>query len=119
MTTYALQQLIQKESTYVTRKMLAKEVHSYLRPFDLVISFGAGDITKIHDELLEFHPVVRPLKVALIYGGKSVENEVSCNSSQHVMRGLDQPLFRNRTFLHRPSGDVAQPAHPYPARRRY
>ena len=96
-TSNALQRIINKESTYVTRKGLAKEVHSYLRPFDLVISFGAGDISKVHDEILEFPPI-RPLKVALIYGGKSVENEVSCNSSKNVLRGLDQPLFETEHF---------------------
>lgn len=97
-TSNALQRIINKDSTYVTRKGLAKEVHSYLRPFDLVISFGAGDITKVHDEILEFEPVVRPLKVALLYGGKSVENEVSCRSSTNVLKGLDQPIFDVENF---------------------
>jgi D-alanine--D-alanine ligase len=95
-TSNALQRIINKDSTYVTRKGLAKEVHSYLRPFDLVISFGAGDITKVHEEILEYP--IRPLKVALVYGGKSSEHEVSCSSSQQALIGLDQPLFETEHF---------------------
>lgn len=90
--TSCLQEVIAKESQYVARHKLAHEVHSYLRPFDLVISFGAGDISSIHDEILQIGPI-RPLKVGLVYGGKSAEHEISCNSSKHVLKGLDQPLF--------------------------
>ena len=92
LTALRVQEAIEKRSTYVDRKNLAQEVHSYLRPFDLVISFGAGDISKIHDEIISLGEI-KPLKIGLVYGGRSAEHEVSCSSSQLVQKGLDQEIF--------------------------
>lgn len=69
---------IPSQKFFVERAKMAEFFSSFLRPHDVFISLGAGDITKLSLEILE--KPIHPYKVALVSGGKSIEREVSLNS---------------------------------------
>lgn len=84
----------------VQRKDLAREIGTFLRPHDIVVGLGAGDITKLGPELLTYIKTnpVRKLKIGLIYGGRSVEHEVSLMSSRNVLKNLRTDFYEILQF---------------------
>lgn len=80
-----------KKSIYIPRAQLAEGVCKLIRPFDIVISMGAGDITYLPKEL---EPLpIRNLHLGLIFGGRSTEHEVSFMSARNLFRAVDRNLF--------------------------
>lgn len=83
------------EGIYVPREELLSYFQDRLRPLDMVVTLGAGDITVLSEELLdqlERHPP-KKLKLAVLYGGRSSEHEVSLRSARNVMASIDEELF--------------------------
>lgn len=82
------------------RERLVEELAAALRPHDVAVFMGAGDITKAATELaLQIGD--RPLtkyKVGLIMGGKNSEHEVSLESSKTVAAGLDPRYYTVQEF---------------------
>jgi UDP-N-acetylmuramate--alanine ligase len=80
---------------YVAREDLAKVISGYLRPHDVVVTLGAGDITKLAVELLNYNKKepVSKLKIGVIYGGKSLEHEVSLMSAEHIINSLSPDYY--------------------------
>ncbi len=58
-------------------------------PHDVVVTMGAGDITKVGREL----KLSRRLKLALLSGGCSSEHEISLLSADNVKHSLDDSLY--------------------------
>jgi UDP-N-acetylmuramate--alanine ligase len=80
---------------YTQRHQLAQAVSQLVRPHDVVVTLGAGDITKLAGEImpiLKEHPPVK-LKVGLIFGGCSTEHEISLSSAQHFCDALNRHLY--------------------------
>ncbi len=92
---------IQKFSTvptsYAARENLCENLKIILRPHDVVLTLGAGDINRLHSELLkDFSP--KKLNIGLIFGGRSCEHEISLRSSRFVGNSLNPDLYNVRYF---------------------
>lgn len=60
-----------------------------LRPHDVFLTLGAGDVTYVTDECFE----IKKRRVGLIFGGKSCEHEISLRSARFVSESLDRSLY--------------------------
>lgn len=100
----AIMKEIQQHSTipcrYVPRAQLADALAKFLRPHDVMVSLGAGDITKISGEiqsLWEKNPIEK-IKLGVICGGTSVEHEVALSSANTFCKGLSSDYYDIRYF---------------------
>jgi UDP-N-acetylmuramate--alanine ligase len=92
---------IQKTSTvpctYLPKERWCEELKTALQPHDVLLTLGAGDITRLHADLIrEFCP--RKLTLGLIFGGRSCEHEISVRSSRFVAASLSHDLYSVRFF---------------------
>lgn len=80
---------------YVARSDLVRVISEHLRPHDVVVDLGAGDITKLGPELLAYNKnkQISKLKIGLIYGGKSVEHDVSLMSARNIINSLKTDYY--------------------------
>jgi len=89
---------IQKTSSlpclYIPRQAW-ESIQDLLRPHDVFISMGAGDVTSVHDRL---HPS-RKYRVGVCFGGKSCEHEVSIRSANFVRQSLREELYDVEPFF--------------------
>lgn len=88
-------------SKYVKREALLDTTLNEIRPLDIVVTFGAGDITQLGKQLvakLTAKPL-SPLKLGLIFGGKSYEHDVSILSARNIDRAIDSHLYSKETFF--------------------
>lgn len=85
---------------YVSREGLSTYLCDSLRVHDVVVTLGAGDITKLSGEILEKFKKEAPqkLKVGVVYGGRSVEHEISLMSAKHVSQSLNPDLYQIQHF---------------------
>ncbi|MBA3958422.1 MAG: UDP-N-acetylmuramate--L-alanine ligase [Parachlamydiaceae bacterium] len=85
---------------YVARKDLNDYLMKQLQPHDVVVTLGAGDITKLGSEMVLrlSKEKIKPLRVGLIFGGRSVEHEVSLISTTYVQGGLQQEGYTTIPF---------------------
>lgn len=110
-----IQQEIKQKSTipcrYVARSALSHCLSQFLQPFDVVVTLGAGDITKLGNDalsLLEKQPH-RFLKVAVIWGDYEFFAEV-----KHQIQRLASPylsfceLGQTKNFQWLAENDVVQ-----------
>lgn len=95
-----IEQLSQVGVTKVDQEQLSAYYQRELKPFDVVISIGAGDISKKAREAFE---IIREkslkLKVGVIYGGQSPEHFISKISKNFVFEGLEAPWFDVKSFF--------------------
>ncbi len=85
---------------YISNESLLQETLQILRPYDIVVTMGAGDITRFGMELLteiKKKPLTK-LKLAGIYGGKSSEHEISIRSAKNVFSSIDSSIFDLQLF---------------------
>jgi len=84
-----------QKATYICIEDLLDHLKKEIRPFDVVITLGAGDINKVLEPLSK---VEKKLHVALLYGGPSLENKVAIDSAKTFYEGLDQEFYQTETF---------------------
>lgn len=86
--------------TYVPRESLASHSASFSRPFDLIVTLGAGDITQLGPEILHSLQKKPPqkIKLGLLFGGESGEHEISLRSSKYILKNLDPNIFDVKPF---------------------
>ncbi|MCH9608890.1 MAG: UDP-N-acetylmuramate--L-alanine ligase [Chlamydiales bacterium] len=70
-----------------------QELENFLRPHDIFISMGAGDVTD-----LELHPRTK-YRLGVVYGGKSFEHDISVTTAKCVMDALDTTLYDVETYF--------------------
>lgn len=88
-----------KRCRYVEKKELKKEMINLSRPFDVVIFLGAGDISSIGKNIaMEYTKKSKKLKLALLFGGKSVEHEISKLSAKSISKNLDFSVYDIDSF---------------------
>lgn len=77
------------------RKTIAEKLAEVVRPHDVVVTLGAGDVTKAGRELLAIlHKKAPPkLKVGYIFGGKSIEHDVSLISAVNVLPSVNTDYY--------------------------
>jgi UDP-N-acetylmuramate--alanine ligase len=73
---------------------LEQKVSCLLYPHDVVLTLGAGDVTKVAGPLLQRISEKPPkYKVAVLFGGTSSEHEVSLMSAATIIEGLDRTYY--------------------------
>lgn len=83
-----------KKAHFFPRGQLEKKLVALLRPHDVVLLLGAGDITQAADLILQgVEKAQKKLKVGLIYGGISQENAVSKLSFARILSLLDPEIY--------------------------
>ena len=85
----------QKEVVYIPRSELISGLQLILRPHDVLITLGAGDITKVGTDLviyLQKNPI-KKMVVGLLFGGMNCEHEVSCVSAKNIANHLSRDLY--------------------------
>ncbi|MFN0065740.1 MAG: UDP-N-acetylmuramate--L-alanine ligase [Chlamydiales bacterium] len=92
---------IKKQSTipcsYLPKEQWREVLQNELRPHDVFVTLGAGDVTKCHDFFgPDFSP--RKWRVGLVYGGLSSEHEISLRSARFVHTALDRSLYEIEVF---------------------
>lgn len=107
-----IQQTLKERCRHVPRKEMADKLCSILKPHDVVVTMGAGDVTKISGEVLERFALKAPpkLKVGVVYGGMSVEHDISMISSANIISAMKQDYYdieqfgitRNGKWFHGP-----------------
>ncbi len=85
---------------YVPRNSLRSTLVTIARPHDVILTMGAGDITKLSGELAEHFADQNPkrMTVGFICGGASVEHEVSCLSSKQMLPHLKTDYYEVKLF---------------------
>lgn len=69
-----------------------ERIKESLQPHDVFVTIGAGDIFRVHDELIhDFSP--KKITLGLVFGGASCEHEISLRSSRFVAESLDRNLY--------------------------
>lgn len=92
---------------YVPHSQLVSELASRLRPHDVVVTIGAGDIFRIGTQLLDtlaIHPITK-WKVGVVFGGKSIEHEISLMSAKYVCASLRRDYYDLIEFGISPQGE--------------
>ncbi|HEX4839378.1 MAG TPA: UDP-N-acetylmuramate--L-alanine ligase [Rhabdochlamydiaceae bacterium] len=76
---------------YHPRAEYSAAIASYLRPHDVVLSIGAGDITEVCTEILQHD--IKPFRLAVCQGGKSAEHEVALSSGKVLMSQMNPDYY--------------------------
>lgn len=90
----------QLNAQYCPRKELPQKIASILEVNDVVVSLGAGDITHLFNETVPYIMATPPkkIKIGLIFGGASVEHEISLISARNVDQGFDKSIYEIQYF---------------------
>lgn len=98
-TAEAIVQELQKHSLtkvrHVPRNSVRSTLVAFLRPHDVVVTMGAGDVTKVSAELTDHFSRQPPkrLTVGVLCGGISPEHEVSLSSTKEVISHLSKEFY--------------------------
>jgi UDP-N-acetylmuramate--alanine ligase len=76
---------------FVPRDQMADFLASVLRPHDVLVTMGAGDITQLASEVLAKE--IPPYKLGVLDGGKSAEYEVSLSSAKVVSEAINPEYY--------------------------
>lgn len=85
---------------YVSRKECVDHLAATLRPHDVLVTLGAGDITSVHRP---FKP--KKWKVGVVSGGRSNEHEISVRSGKFVKGALNPEFYDVIPFHIHQSGE--------------
>jgi UDP-N-acetylmuramate--alanine ligase len=96
------QKLCQKigpKAHFISRQQLEAGVATFLKPLDVVLTIGAGDVTHTGEPILQLYAQRAPkLTVGVLFGGASAEHSVSLMSAKNVISGLDQKNYDVKLF---------------------
>ncbi|KPK33018.1 MAG: hypothetical protein AMS24_02410 [Chlamydiae bacterium SM23_39] len=91
---------------YIAKENLL-DISKILKPYDVIIFLGAGDISKIGKDIFErFKKDPNKLKLNIFFGGKSVEHEISLLSAKNIYKNLDKSLYEIRLFKISKEGEL-------------
>lgn len=93
------------KTKYINRAHLVENALNELKPFDILITIGAGDITNVGPQILTELPKKNvKLKLGLICGSVSHEHYISLVSSRFYLNEYDKELYEMQLFKILPSG---------------
>lgn len=79
------------KATYLPKERWS-ELESFLRPHDIFITVGAGDVTNFEPNPKQKY------RVGVVYGGASKEHEISKRSAKCVLEAIDRNLYDVQEF---------------------
>src|SRR5690606_8884785 len=89
-----MREVLKGKLHFLPRSYLEAGVAALLRPFDVVLTMGAGDITQAGPLILRtFQERAPKIKAALLFGGASVEHDVSLMSMQTMLEAMRLELY--------------------------
>ena len=85
-----------KSAQYVSRDFLLMFLQTFVRADDVVVTLGAGNITSLSSELVQSLTTlgVKQMTVGVLFGGQSIEHDISINSSKYVLDALQKTSHR-------------------------
>jgi len=84
---------------FFPRTHLESGVASFLKPLDVVLTIGAGDVTQTGEPILNLFAERAPkINVAILCGGTSIEHPVSLMSAKNVISALDGSVYNLSYF---------------------
>ncbi len=87
------------KTIYLPRASLESEVARLLKPLDVVLTLGAGDVTRSGSGILEEYRKLAPKwRVGVICGGTSAEHPVSLMSTKKIVENLDRSSYEVKLF---------------------
>lgn len=90
---------VQSNCFYLPKDRILTEIPNLIKPLDILLVLGAGDITSFCKPMIKCIQDQLPrLKLGLIYGGRSKEHEISLLSARSVAAGIDPSLFETLYF---------------------
>lgn len=86
--------------SYMPKRNLADELQNFLRPHDVLVTMGAGDISALSRDLSRLFMRQPPKKITLglVQGGRSGEHEISLKSAKNILNILDKDLYEVKSF---------------------
>lgn len=87
------------QTHYVPKDQLLDKLQKEAKPYDVIVTLGAGDITHTLREFSE-KLLKKPtkMKVGVICGSRSLEHYISLISKEYFLKNLDPELFETTTF---------------------
>lgn len=87
--------------SFMAKESLFDALIHKVRPHDVVVTMNAGDLCKISHEVGNYFTKNAPtkLKVAVLFGGKSSEHEISLLSAKFIIDSLDPKLYEIKELL--------------------
>lgn len=82
---------------YAARDRVIDQLIQWVRPHDVVITLGAGDITYVGHEAAQQE--IKPYRVAICTGGKSAEHEVALRSANVVLQSMNPDYYQTSCFI--------------------
>lgn len=102
----AMQEKLKTKIHFIPRASLEIAILEILKPLDVVLTLGAGDITSAGIPILEKWKEKAPkLKIAVLFGGTSSEHEVSLMSAENILNSLDPSIYEATLFGVAKNGD--------------
>ncbi len=84
---------------FLPRTHLESGVAAALKPLDVVLTIGAGDVTKAGEPILNLYAQRAPkLTVGILFGGTSAEHPVSLMSARNIINALDAAVYHIKLF---------------------
>jgi UDP-N-acetylmuramate--alanine ligase len=91
---------------FFARHHLESGVAEFLKPLDILLTIGAGDITSTGIPILEQYASRAPkYTIGVICGGTSAEHTVSLMSARNIAKALDPALYHVKIFGVTKEGD--------------
>ncbi len=91
---------------FLPRQHLEAGAAEFLKPLDVVLTIGAGDVTRAGLPILKKWAEKAPkIRVALLFGGTSAEHDVSVQSAKNVFKGFDPAVYDVKLFGLTKAGD--------------
>ncbi len=89
-----MKEVLGPKLSFFPRTVLEAGVVEMLKPLDVVLTIGAGDITHASVPIFQMWVEKRPkIRVALLSGGASAEHEVSLLSAAAIIKGLNPDVY--------------------------
>ena len=85
----------------VPRDCLYNHCLEKIRPHDVVLTVGAGDITSLHQQLIDYfsHNTPQKYTMGLLYGGRNNEHEISIRSASFIASNIDESQYDMQYFF--------------------
>lgn len=87
------------DCSFVKKEDAVFAIRNYLRPHDIFVTVGAGDITYIGDNIFdEYSKNSNKLKASVLFGGISSEHDISILSASYIEKCLNRKLYDVNLF---------------------